>query len=196
MPSPFHPPWWSTAGSRGPRALASKGEVAPTPTLGRGFLWYDEGTKQFMVSEDGGAAVAISAAVNVAIQKTAGETIVAGQLLAIGDSAGGPRVFLCDAAGAGGDARKNAYGLAHTMAAIGEAVTVLLAGERTVPDAYWIGGVPLASDVGKIVYSTETPGSFSLTPPITPSSVTQKVGILSMGGAGTCRVTVQIGNAG
>src|SRR5574337_884026 len=80
--------WWERkGGSPGATSLASSGDEAPTPTIGRGFLWYDPVAGAFMVSEDGAAAAPIGGGGG----GTPGSSVVAetsfGQATAVGASA-------------------------------------------------------------------------------------------------------------
>jgi hypothetical protein len=126
-----------------------------------------------------------------AISATSGEAIAAGELVAIEDSGGSPRIFKADANGAG--QRPTPIGIAHTTAgAGGVAMQVLVAGERSIPDAEW-DVVPAVTDVGKRVYMSETPGNMTITPPSTAGSTVERVGVVTQGGAGAVKIVWQPG---
>lgn len=120
----------------------------------------------------------------------AGENITDGYLVAI-DNSSGPKVFHADANGAG--ELVNPVGLASGDASLGEAIDVITFGGKDTGDDVW-DVIPEEADIGKIAYMSETPGHLTLTPPTTPGSIVQKVGIVSDGGSGMVRVLIQIGD--
>ncbi len=124
--------------------------------------------------------------------KTAAVAIAIGQLVAMDDNSGAPGAFLADANGAAH--RKNPWGIAKTAAAPAASCTIVVAGEQAVPDAYWTGGVPAVTDVGALVFMSETAGSVTMTAPTTSGDVWQKVGVVGTGGAGAATVIVQFGD--
>ena len=133
-----------------------------------------------------------SGAANVQQAYIAGEAIDAGELVALYSGAGTPVVIKADANGAI-TSRFNVIGVANNAASgAGPSVTVLMAGERSIPDAEW-DSFPTTSDVGSRVYLSETAGNWTLTAPTTAGSWVLKTGIVSQGGTGAVKTVVQIG---
>ena len=125
------------------------------------------------------------------VPKTAAVNLTAGQLVAYDNNAGVPGAFLADANGA--VARQHPTGFANNTVLAGAPVNVIVAGEQLVPDAYW-DVVPAVTDVGANVFMSATAGNVTMTAPATAGDVNQKVGIVSIGGAGVSAVNVQIGD--
>ena len=100
------------------------------------------------------------------------------------------RVRQADANGAG--VAVNCVGVANNAAVLLGAITIIVAGERAVPDAEW-DSVPTVADCGKRAYMSETAGNWTLTAPSTAGSTVLKTGILTVGGAGSVKIVVQIG---
>jgi len=119
----------------------------------------------------------------VKISGLSGEVLAAGELVSIDGVAG--RVFKADANGAG--QLPNVIGVADSSVGVLEAVEVVVLGERAIPDAEW-DSVPALADVGKYAYLSETAGNWTLTAPSTSGSTVIRVGIVSVGGAGTVKV--------
>ena len=119
-----------------------------------------------------------------------GENITDGFVVAIDDSSGA-KIFLADANGAGELA--NPIGLSDGTTTTGELVSVILSGGKDTSDAVW-DAIPATTDIGKIAYMSETPGHLTLTAPVTPGSIVQKIGIVANGGSGNVRLLVQIGD--
>lgn len=80
----------------------------------------------------------------------------------------------------------------NTIVGIDGSVSVIFAGHVDVADAAFTS-LPAVTDVGKKVFLSETAGKLTLTAPTTIGSVVLKIGILTRGGTGNCRVCVQIG---
>ncbi len=119
----------------------------------------------------------------------AGELFNAGDLLALGNIAGLPYYVRADANGATPNLQNP---VAVCMGVVpntfdGVMISPLFAGEASIPDARWVGGVPAVTDVGSPVYLAETPGSWTLTAPAT----VVRCGTVSRGGAGLVRVVVR-----
>ena len=125
------------------------------------------------------------------INGTAGETLVAGNIVVWDDSAGNPRIFKADANGAG--ELVNAVGIAGAGISSGSSGNITVAGEVAVPDAVW-DSVPAVGDVGKVVYMSATAGNVTLTAPSTTGDTVQKVGVVTFGGTGAVKVAVQVGD--
>jgi len=127
----------------------------------------------------------------VTFTATSGEAIDAGEILAMDDVAGSPRVFKADANGA--SEIQNPVGVAvNTVAGAGLSVTVRVAGQQNIPDAQF-DVVPGTADVGKRLYLSETAGNWTLTAPLTSGSFVIRTGIVSVGGAGAVKVVWQPG---
>lgn len=126
----------------------------------------------------------------VSYSGTAGETLAAGQLVAVQNNAGSPNVYRADSNGTA--PLPNAIGVASAAATAGNAVSVVIAGEIATPDAVW-DAVPAVTDVGKRAYLSETVGNWTLTAPTTSGSWVLKTGIVSRGATGNVRVIVQVG---
>ena len=132
-----------------------------------------------------------AAATSTTFTATAGEIIAAGELVSMDAvDLANARVWKADANGAG--ELVNCVGVANNAAAALGAVTVIVAGERAVPDAEW-DAVPVVADCGKRAYMSETAGNWTLTAPSTAGSTVLKTGILTVGGAGSVKIVVQIG---
>lgn len=126
--------------------------------------------------------------------KTAGDVVDDGELVCIDGYSGVPRVLRADAdAMIDGYERRNAIGVSDGYAAPGDPITVVLFGEKEIPDSEW-DSVPTDSDVGKEVYLSEIPGNWTLTAPVTLGARVQRCGIVSIGGAGAVKVIIQIGD--
>lgn len=131
------------------------------------------------------------AASTLAMTKTAGEALVAGNVIALQDDAGTPSAYKADADGTG----QLPYAVGFVTAAVSAAAnaTVYIAGEVPVADAVW-DALPAVTDVGMTVYMSETVGNVTLTAPTTSGSTVQKVGVVSVGGTGAVKVLIQIGD--
>jgi len=137
------------------------------------------------------AAAGPSAASEVSYTTTAGEVLVASNLVSMDNDAGTPRAYLTDINE--GAERENPVGIAKAGASATAAVTVIVGGEVAIPDALW-DSVPVVADVGKKVYAgTAANGVYTLTPPTGTGDNQIKVGIVSFGGAGAVKIVVQIG---
>lgn len=125
----------------------------------------------------------------------AGETVAAGQLACFGDgSATTTTLWLADADHAD-DFRRAPCGIIDRGAATGEPARVVRRGAAPAPDAYWVGGVPAATDRGKPVFMSTTAGGYTLTPPGATEGVTvTQIGKLLVGGAGACVIDIDIGD--
>jgi len=123
--------------------------------------------------------------------QTAGEAVAVGNLVAIDDVAGTPKVFLADANG--GTQLVNPIGFAQDAAVLNGALDVIVSGTIAVADSEW-DSVPVVADVGKVVFMSTTPGNLTLTAPSTAGDIVQKVGVVSVGGTGAVEVIVQIGD--
>lgn len=141
----------------------------------------------------------------VAITGVAGETINPGELVAFDGYVNGslvePRIFKARALDGYGEIT-NVVGVADGYAdgyqdgyydGYGGTLTVLVAGETSIPDNEW-DIIPSVLDVGKKVYLSINPGNWTLTPPDDPSSYSQKCGIVTRGGSEQVRVVIQIGD--
>jgi hypothetical protein len=132
---------------------------------------------------------AAGAATNISLTGTSGEAIDAGELVAIANSGGNPRLFRADAAN-GTAARATVIGVSgSTVGASGSSVTVYVAGERSIPDAQW-DSVPAAADVGSPAFMSATVGSWTLTAPT--SGTYQQCGIVTQGGTGAVKVALGV----
>ena len=142
----------------------------------------------------GGNADALHSHANVAttFSSTAGETLVSGNPVVINDASGIAKVYKADADGSG--VIRNVVGFAAAAADADAVASVAIDGERSMADAVW-DAVPAVTDVGKVVYLSETVGKVTITAPSTAGSNVQKVGIVSVGGTGAVKMIVQIGNA-
>ena len=135
----------------------------------------------------GGAVLA-----KLSLKATTGEAFAASELVAIENVAGVASTFKADANGV--TTRKNVIGVALKAVASGVTnATVVVAGEVSVPDAAWTGGVPAVADVGSKAFLSETAGLWTLTAPVTAGSRVIRVGIVTRGGTGAVKVDVQIG---
>lgn len=134
---------------------------------------------------------AAGASTLVSVAGTSGAAIDAGEIVVFDDAAGVPRVFRADADG--GTELQDAVGISgSTVAGAGSAVTIYVAGERSVPDAQW-DSVPAVGDVGKRVYLSATAGNLTLTAPSAAGSTAIRVGWVTTGGAGAVKVLIGIG---
>jgi hypothetical protein len=107
------------------------------------------------------------------------------------DAAGTAKVFRADANGAG--ELPNVIGLNQSaVGAVDLAVTVIVFGRLSVPDAAFTGGVPAVGDVGKYVFLSETVGLLTLTAPTTAGSTILIVGTVSTGGTGAVQINVNV----
>lgn len=128
---------------------------------------------------------------DVSITVTAGETLPAGSTVYMKDSTG-PKGFkaIADGSVAG---TENVIGIAKAEITTTGAVAAV--GEVAVPNTQW-DSTPATGDVGKVVYlSPLTAGKLTLTAPDTIGLKVLKVGILTVGGSGACKIAVQIGVA-
>lgn len=121
---------------------------------------------------------------------TSGENVSVGELVAIDDSDGSPRIYKADANG--GTERVNPIGIAASTATPGAPLYVMVAGECPVADSEW-DAVPGVADVGKRVYLSEMAGNWTLTAPSATGSMVIRTGIITRGGAGMVKVVLQIG---
>lgn len=122
---------------------------------------------------------------------TAGETLVAGNLVCMDNDGGTPRAFLTDINETA--ERENPVGIAKAGAAATAAVTVIVGGKVAIPDALW-ASVPVVGDVGKKVYADgASNGEYTLTPPTASGDNQIRVGIVAVGGSGAVEIIVQIG---
>lgn len=122
---------------------------------------------------------------------TSGEALALGAPIAIENVAGSPRVFNADANGAGN--RPNAIGINKAaVLAANQAISVLYSGEVSIPDAIW-DVVPGVADVGARVYVSETAGKLTITAPAGSGSNVLKMGIVTRGGVGAVKISIQIG---
>ena len=128
----------------------------------------------------------------VSFTATSGAAVTQYSLVAMNNSGGNPRAYMADANGA--TPLNNPVGITRTAAGgAGTSLTVQVAGELAIPDALW-DGVPAVGDVGKLVFMSTTAGNFTITAPSTSGDTVQKVGIVSVGGAGAVKIVVQIGD--
>jgi hypothetical protein len=120
--------------------------------------------------------------------------VTLGQLVAIENNAGVPGVIPANAAGPL-STLQNAIGMAAGTAAASAPVSVITNGDISVPDAFWDGGAPAVTTVGERVYASDvTAGNWTLTPTSTSGSTIIRVGIVTQGGAGAVKVSLQIGD--
>ena len=131
--------------------------------------------------------------------QVAGETIAVGNLVAIDNAAGSPKVYLADANGAG--ELENPIGFAQDAAILDGDLDVIVSGSVAIADAEWVdaddvaGGVPAVTNVGQLVFMARTPGSLTLDiSNYASGDIVHKVGLVSKGGAGAAEVIVQIGD--
>jgi len=117
--------------------------------------------------------------------------LTAGEVIAFSNGTNGP-VVKAEADGAG--TLVNAYGYCVTGAAQGAPAKVANNGKVTVADALW-EAKPVAADIGKRVYMSETAGKSSLTPPATTGSTSLCVGEVCYADASadTTRVAIGVG---
>jgi len=120
----------------------------------------------------------------------AGENVSVGEVVATNDSGGSPRVFKADADGV--TQLTNPVGFAVLTTSSGSSVPVATTGEISIPDTEW-DSVPGTGDVGKRVYLSETAGNLTLTPPATPGSTVIRVGVITRGGSGLVKMSIQVG---
>jgi hypothetical protein len=122
---------------------------------------------------------------------TSGEALNAGAPVLFDNVGGVAKVFRADADGAA--ELVNVMGLNQTaVGAVDLAVTVIVMGRLSVPDAQFTGGVPAVADVGKYVYLSETIGTLTLTAPSTAGSTIIIVGTVSTGGTGAVQINVNV----
>ena len=122
---------------------------------------------------------------------TAGETLVAGNVVCMDNSGGSPRAFLVDINE--GAERENPVGIAKAGATAGNAVTVVVAGKVAIADALW-ASVPGVADVGKKVFADgATNGEYTLTAPTTVGDNQIRVAIVAVGGTGAVEVVWNLG---
>jgi hypothetical protein len=124
---------------------------------------------------------------------TSGSALVVGDLVSVENVAGSPEVFPSNAAGI--TQLQNCIGMCNTATgAAGNPVSVVTNGDVAVPDAVW-DTVPLVTDVGQRAYVSETTaGHWTLTPPSATGSAILRVGIVTTGGSGAVKVSIQIGD--
>ena len=141
---------------------------------------------------------AAAAATEITVTVTTAESIGKGMVVAMADAAGAPNAY--KAVMEALSTKADAIGLAPTALAAGAGKSVVVSGEVTTDDTSW-ESVPVAADVGKLVYAsagTSTHyGKLTLTAPVTTGNVVQKIGVVtsSGGAADTTRVVVQIGDS-
>jgi hypothetical protein len=126
----------------------------------------------------------------VGITATAGEAISQGAPVTMANSAGNPRAYMGEA---DVTVKMNVMGFAAAAIGNGNPGTIANVGELAIPDARW-DAVPAVTDVGKLVYLSETNGKVTMTAPSTSGSIVIKVGVITMGGAGAVKLAVQIGD--
>jgi len=164
---------------------AGEAFVAATLTAGAG-LSVTNGAGTITIASTGEAAAAA-----VDITTTAMEALAAGDLVCFINDGGVPRVQPSDSNDV---ARQGPVGFAVAAAAAqGDAVLVRIAGEAAVPAARF-DAAPAASDVGKRVFLSVTPGKVTLTAPTANGDVVQRVGILT-NGSGNPKILVQVGES-
>ena len=145
-------------------------------------------------------------AFSVIITGIAGETINPGELVAWDGYINGalvePRIFKARALDGYGEIT-NVVGVADGYAdgyqdgyydGYGGSLTVLVVGEASIPDIEW-DAIPNVSDVGKLAYLSEISGNWTLTAPVAIGSYVQKCGVVTRGGSGLVKVSIQIGDS-
>lgn len=123
----------------------------------------------------------------------AGESILAGEAVMIKNSGSNtPRIFRADAT-------TNATFIGFASVAQGSvdgAITVRVSGETiTLVDLRWSDTLPAVTNVGQRVFLSATTGKVTLTAPDTSGQTKLKVGILTAGGTGACKVLLQTGDS-
>lgn len=88
-----------------------------------------------------------------------------------------------------GSPRGNVVGVVDGYTLPGSTVSVLVCGEKEIPDDEW-DSVPTEEDIGKIVYLSLAAGNWTLDP---PDGYGRKCGVLTQGGSGNSFVTLQLG---
>jgi hypothetical protein len=129
---------------------------------------------------------AAASATQIVVTVTAGEVFALGQLVSMQNNGGVANGYKSNVATY--TTKANVLGIAAS------ATTVVVSGEVAIANGFW-DAVPVVADVGKPVYASEiTAGNLTLTAPSTSGNVVQKVGVLTVGGSGACKVVVQIGD--
>lgn len=94
------------------------------------------------------------------VSATSGEALTAGNLVAIQNVAGTPKVFKADANGAA--PLPNAIGITNTTAGAADvAITLSVSGQVDTADAVW-DSFPVVADVGKRAYLSGTSGNWKI----------------------------------
>jgi hypothetical protein len=142
---------------------------------------------------NGGDAEALHTHASLAFTGTSGESIDIGMPVGFENSGGNPRVFQADA-DAGGN-RHFCTGIAgNSPVSSGLSTIIYTSGERSIIDATW-DSVPVAADVGKLVFLSENAGKLTLTAPSNPGSYAQRVGFVTRGGTGVVKIEICLGDS-
>jgi len=137
------------------------------------------------------AAAATTVTVSGTVNAVTLAIVAIGSPVVFANDGGSPRVFNADSDAAG---RVTVVGLATTAAGLGAAVSVQVAGELLTANGAWDPTFPNATtDVGSRVYLSEIAGKLTLTAPSTSGATVLRVGHVTVGGTGTTKVAIAVG---
>jgi len=148
------------------------------------------GAGKVLTSDATGVATWENAGFEVTFSTVAGETMVAGALVAMDNDGGSPKAFLADP-DEGGE-REQPVGVAKAAYSASDPAIIVVSGEVSL-DVSLFDSAPTAADVGKRVYvSNTTNGEYTFTPPVASGVRVTRVGILTDGSASP-KMLIQIG---